>query len=150
MIARNRRPVRDARFVRQLRGAVSTWFSNRWHWRTRRRNRAEFDRLSGIARRLADVDLPMSAPVARVAHLLERLGFSAVLEYGFGMGEAVAVAAAHEAARVEPLAFALGSYTDSEILGQGGDNVRAAVAARNELIAVVRDIVIREPKRQPD
>ena len=72
-----------------------------------------------------------------------------MLFYGYGIGEAVAVAATIDSARVEPLVEALQEFTDDEILGHADVDLRRllqAVSRRNDLIAVVREIVSEDPK----
>ncbi len=81
--------------------------------------------------------------------LFDRLPVSAVLFYGYGMGEAVAVAATIDSARVEPLIEALQGFSDEEILGRPDVDslrMRQAVMSRNDLIDVVHEIVSANPK----
>jgi hypothetical protein len=93
--------------------------------------------------------LPTSAQTRRVALLLDQMGSSTVVFYGYGMGEAVAVAATIDPGRVEPHIAALDAFTDEEILGHPDvdpHRMRSAVRFRNDLIEVIRDIVSRHPK----
>jgi hypothetical protein len=92
---------------------------------------------------------PMTAETRRVTLLFDRLAFSTVLFYGYGMGEAVAVAATIDSGRVEPLVEAMQGFTDEEILGHpevDSRRMRQAVTSRNDLIDVVREIVRANPK----
>jgi hypothetical protein len=91
----------------------------------------------------------MTAETRRVALLFDRLSGSTVLVYGYGIGEAVAVAATIGSARVEPLVEALRGFTDEEILGHPDVDPRRllqAVSRRNDLMGVVREIVSANPK----
>jgi hypothetical protein len=97
----------------------------------------------------ASLQFAMTAETKRVALLFDRLPVSTVLFYGYGMGEAVAVAATIDSARVEPLVEALKAFADEEILGHPEVDPRRmqeAVASRNDLIYVVREIVSANPK----
>ena len=91
----------------------------------------------------------MTVETKRVALLFDQLGFSSVIFYGYGMGEAVAVAATIDSARVEPLVEAMQAFTDEEILGHPDTDprrMRQAVSSRNDLLDVVREIVSGNPK----
>jgi hypothetical protein len=91
----------------------------------------------------------MTAATKRVALLFDQLGFSTVLFYGYGMGEAVAVAATIDPTHVEPAVEAMKAFTDEEILGHPDVDprrMRQAVTRRNDLIDVVREIVSANPK----
>ena len=91
----------------------------------------------------------MTAATKRVALLFDQFGFSSVIFYGYGMGEAVAVAATIDRTRMEPLVEAMQAFTDEEILGHpeaDSRRVQQAVSSRNDLIDVVREIVIANPK----
>jgi hypothetical protein len=97
----------------------------------------------------ASLQCAMTAETKRVALLFDRLPVSTVLFYGYGMGEAVAVAATIDSARVEPLVEAMQAFTDEEILGHTDVDprrMRQAVTSRNDLIDVVREIVSANPK----
>ena len=92
----------------------------------------------------------MTAQTRRVALLFDRtLGGSTVLFYGYGMGEAVAVAATIDPGRVEPLIEAMQAFTDEEILGHPDAEparMLMAVTSRNDLMNVVRESVTTHPK----
>jgi hypothetical protein len=83
------------------------------------------------------------------AALFDRLRYSAVLHFGYGMGEALALAATIDPRRIEPLALALCAFTDHEIRGHlDSDQQRTmiAVSTRNDLVGVVRTLVSAHPK----
>ena len=91
----------------------------------------------------------MTEATKRLALLFDRLPVSAMLSYGYGMGEAVAVAATIDSARVEPLVEALQGFSDEEILGHPDvdpQRMGQAVMSRNDLIDVVHEIVSANPK----
>ena len=75
----------------------------------------------------------MTVQTRRVALLFDRtLGGSTVLFYGYGMGEAVAVAATIDPGRVEPLIEAMQAFTDDEILGHPDAESRARSAGASD------------------
>lgn len=91
----------------------------------------------------------MTAQTRRVALLFDRLGFSVVVLYGYGMGEAVALAATIDPGRVEPHIAALDAFTDQEILGHPDvdpHRMQAVIRIRNDLMDVIREIVSSHPK----
>ena len=143
------RPVLDSWLVRRVGGPVGAWCSNRWHWRRRRQVRAEVDRLQAMVVPAVSLHCAMTVETKRVALLFDQLGFSSVIFYGYGMGEAVAVAATIESARVEPLVETMQAFSDEEILGHPDTDprrMRQAVSSRNDLLDVVREIVSGNPK----
>ena len=92
---------------------------------------------------------PIEPSTRWAAELFDRLRFSVVLQYGYGMGEAVVVAASLAPNRIGPLVDAMRAFTDDELVGVPGgddDRLRHAVASRNELMEVVREIVRAHPK----
>jgi hypothetical protein len=143
------RPVLDSWLGRRVGGPLTAWCANRWHWRRRRQVRAEVDRLRAMVVPAASLQCAMTAATKRVALLFDRLPVSTVLFYGYGMGEAVAVAATIDSSRVEPLTDALQAFTDEEILGHPDVDprrMRQAVSSRNDLLDLVREIVSAHPK----
>jgi pimeloyl-ACP methyl ester carboxylesterase len=110
------------------------------------RGRIELARLQALTVPLADLDLPMTESVRRSAMLFEQLGFSNVVYFGYGMGEAVAVAASIAPDRVEPLAARLDAFSDDQILGMIDSDPVLAVRARNVLLDTVSEIVGANPK----
>lgn len=129
-------------------GTVRTWFDSHFRRGQQRRTAEETRRLEALTIRMVDLTEPMTPQVKRLAVLLERLP-SMVLQYGYGKAEALAVAAASDPGRIDPLVAALKSFTDNEILGlPEADRHRAqvAVTCRDELMEAVRQIVSEHPK----
>lgn len=127
---------------------VKAWFGDRLRWRQRQRVRAETARLEAMTVRMVDLTIPMTPQVKRLAVLVERLP-SNVLSFGYGKAEALAVAAAADPERIDPLVAALKSFADDEILGvPQADRHRAqvAVTCRNDLMEAVREIVSSRAK----
>jgi hypothetical protein len=84
------------------------------------------------------------------AELFDQLPVSTVLMYGYGMGEAVVVAAERFPQRIAFLVEQMRSFTDDELLGRTGpdsEGIHAAVNARNALVDTVTEIVRDHPKR---
>lgn len=140
MGSRPKRRFRDGWLVRHVGRAMQAWCSNRWNWRNARRGRVELARLEALTILLADVDLPMTDSVRRAATLFEQLGVSNVVYFGYGMGEAVAVAASIAPDRVEPLACRLDAFSDDQIVGRIGSPSLLAMNARNDLLETVSEI----------
>lgn len=86
--------------------------------------------------------------VHRMAEVLETLGYSSELQYGYGMGEAVLFAVRVMPQRMRPLIERAGEFTHDQLRGvPDAPDVEAAVRARNELLHAVREIVAAHPKR---
>ncbi|GEM_PF-4129396 len=93
------------------------------------------------------LDVEIDPAARRMAELAEGLGYSVVLHFGYGMGEAVVVAVAQEPDRVRPFIEAASRFSNDQL--RGADNSPdgiAAVHARNALLAEVRRIISRVPK----
>jgi hypothetical protein len=140
------RRIMDSWLMRRVGGSTRAWISNRWHWRDKRRVREETARLQALVVQVEDLQIPMTESVRRAAVVCDALGFSAVLHYGYGMGEAVAVAASMAPTLVEPLANACRDVTDDQLFGRPDTDFQRAVRCRNDLIDVVRRIVSANPK----
>ena len=125
---------------------MQAWCTNRWNWREKRRVRVESARLEALTVPLADLDLPMTESVRRAAMLFEQLGVSTVMFFGYGRGEAVAVAAVIAPDRVEPLAERLAAFSDGEIIGRIASGLWLAASARNGLLETATEIVRANPK----
>jgi hypothetical protein len=97
----------------------------------------------------ASLQIAMTVATKRAALVFDRLPASSVLFYGYGMGEAVAVAATIDPTRVEPFIEAMQTFTDEEILGHPDADprrMRHAASSRIALDNVVREIVSANPK----
>lgn len=82
-----------------------------------------------------------------MAEMLESLGYSGVLQYGYGMGEALTVAYRLEPQRMQPFIERACEFTRDQLLGApGAPGLEAAVRARNELLMAVREIVATCPR----
>jgi hypothetical protein len=128
---------------------VACWLRNRWHWREKRRVRADVAGWERLAVPLDRLDLDTLDPgTRRMAVLVERLRYSGVLHLGYGMGEAIVVAATNEPDRMRPFIESACQFSDGQFLGADRfpEGV-AAVAARNALLLEVRQIVSRYPKQ---
>jgi hypothetical protein len=128
---------------------VKAWLSNRWNWRGRLRVRAEVERLRAMVVPAASMTALIDPSTRWAAELFDRLPVSVVLQYGYGMGEAVVVAASLAPDRIGPLVDAMREFTDDGLLGVPGRDehkLRLAVTSRNELMDVVREIVRVHPK----
>lgn len=142
------RMVRPAR-VRwdRLARPVACWFRNRWHWRRKRQVRADTERWKRIAVPLKEMDVNVDPAVRRLAETAEGLGYSFVLHLGYGMGEAVVVAATREPGRVRPFIDAACRFSDDQLRGADtSPEGRAAVKARNALLVEVRKVISGFPK----
>lgn len=123
------------------------WLSNRWHWRDKRRFRAWNAVMQPLTVPLADVTAPMSPATRRVAGLVDATGVSRVFDLGYGIGEAVAVAADLAPERILSLVDRLAGFDDDAIRGVPDTrDVHAAVHARNNLVEVCRDVLTAHPK----
>ena len=127
---------------------VRVWFGNRWRWRQGRRTRAEIARLSALTVPVRQLTTPMTANLRRVAVLIDAMGVSNVLHFGYGMGEAVVVAASFAPAEIVPRVDRLAGFDDDEIRGavqslQGVD----AVHQRLQLLSAVYQVVCRHPNQ---
>jgi hypothetical protein len=82
-----------------------------------------------------------------MAEMAERLGYSVVLQYGYGMGEAVMAAHEHHPQRLRPFVVEASEFTLDQLIGHpDAADGAAAVHARNRLLGEVRDIVAAHPK----
>jgi hypothetical protein len=147
------RPTRSRfrRGLSRIRGPVTTWLSNRWNWRNRRRVRVEVGLLEAMVVPVASMPGEIEPSIRWAAELFDRLPFSVVLQYGYGMGEAVVIAASMAPDRIVLLVDAMREFTDEELLGIPGrvdDKLRSAVTSRNDLMSVVRDIIRAHPKQE--
>lgn len=92
------------------------------------------------------VDADVDPEVRRLALLLDASPALAVLDLGYGPGEAVISAAAREPQRLAPYLEAVLGHTDDEIVGVDSARGREAVRARNELMREARSILSQNPK----
>ena len=93
------------------------------------------------------MDANVDPAVRRLAEMAEGLGYSLVLHLGYGMGEAVVVAAAREPGRVRPFIDSACRFSDDQLRGaDDSPEGHAAVRARNSLLVEVREIISRFPK----
>ena len=98
---------------------------------------------------VGDLDIAMTPEVRRIAILADQFSWSNVLQYGYGMGEAIAVAATLDPTTIEALAAQLTAYSDDDIAGQPISDIHRSltvIADRNQLMAAVRDIIATHPK----
>lgn len=138
--------VRRARWERWSR-PVGCWFRNRWNWRRARRVRADIRRWQTLAIPLEQLPPHPDAEVQRMAELVESLGFSGVLQYGYGMGDALLVAYHLDPTKLRPFVEHGCEFTLAQLRGEpGAPGVEAAVRARNDLLTAVREIVAAHPK----
>jgi hypothetical protein len=104
-----------------------------------------------LARGIEEFDLEQLDPqTRRMAVLVEGLGHSRVLDLGFGMGEAIIVAAQRDPARLRPLIPAACEFSDDELRGVGRSaRIASALGARHEMVSAARDVVARISKTGP-
>ena len=81
------------RGLQRIRGPVKAWLSNRWNLRGRRRGRVQRERLQAMVSPIASMPGPIDTATRSAADLFDRLPFSVMLQFGYGMGESVVVAA---------------------------------------------------------
>lgn len=109
--------------------------------------RADVRRWKTLVVPLDELEPHADPDVQRMAAMLESLGHSAVLQYGYGMGEALLAAYRRQPQRLRPYIDRACEFTldqlrgDPEALG-----VEDAVRARLELEQAVREIVAAQPK----
>ena len=149
MIGVRRISVRRARWERWAR-PVGCWFRNRRNWRKKRRVRADIRRWKSLTVPLEELEPDADPDVQRMAEMAELLGHSLVLEYGYGMGEAVLAAYREQPQRLRPFIDAACRFTLDQLRGSpDAPGVDEAVRARNMLLREVRDIVAAHPKEPP-
>jgi len=108
---------------------------------------ADIEGWKSLAIPLDELDIDVDPPVRRMAELAEGLGYSSVLHLGYGMGEAVVVAAGRAPDRIGPLVELASRFSDEQLRGaDSSPQGIAAVRARNALLLEVREIVSAIPK----
>ncbi len=78
--------------------------------------RIQIATLKRIAIPLDQLDVEVDPATRRMAEMAESLGYSDVLQFGYGIGEAVVVAAAQEPDRVRPFVEAALRFSDYQLL----------------------------------
>ena len=91
---------------------------------------------------VGDLDIAMTPEVRRIAILADQFSWSNVLQYGYGMGEAIAVAATLDPTTIEALAAKLTCYSDDDIAGLPTSDTHRLLAA----VVAVHDIIATHPK----
>ena len=138
--------VRRARWERWS-GPIGCWFRNRWNWRRARRVSADIRCCKTLVIPLEHLPEHEDPDVQRMSEMVESLGYSNVLQYGYGMGEALLVAYRHEPQRLRPFVERACEFTLDQLSGVPGvPELEAGVRARNDLLQAVRDIVAAHPK----
>jgi hypothetical protein len=138
--------VRRARWERWS-GPVECWFRNRWNWRRARRLRGDIQRWKTLVIPLEQLAAHDDPDVQRMAVMAESLGYSGVLHYGYGMGEALLEAYRRQPQQLRPFIDRACGFTLEQLRGTPDlPGMTDAARARNQLLLTVREIVAAHPK----